>query len=352
MRGGIQKVPRNIIYTQGCSPSPHPTQGNTMKKIKTLFFTLSSILIVMVLYSCASTVVKDGTIYTVGHTASENRRFKIGLKVYTDPETDYSLFRRFRSEFRATDSANPLFDKHLKLLIEKSMLERGFVKDDESPDFIVMGLHQNIYVPDRDPGIRMESGRVFGSSGGQSFSGTYHSGDGLVTALIKAKRAQRYWIHEFGMTFFDPRTNQAIWIGTAEAYVRVDDLRETAPDIIKAIVSNCPEPKQEVTEKYRERLKRYELTETKKEVKSPELQEEKKLREITFADGSKYIGNIVNGRMHGQGTYIWTSGDKYIGEFADNKATGGWFYRVNGTKLWVSQDPEGKWIISNNGRTP
>jgi len=323
-----------------------------MKKIKSHFFILSLIFAVMALCSCASTVVKDGTIYTVGHTASENRRFKIAVKAYTDPEVDYSLFRRFRSEFRATDSVNPLFDKQLKLLIEKSMIERGFVKDEGNPDFVIMGLHQNLFVPDRDPGIKSEFGSFSGNVGGQHFDGTYHSGDGLLTAIIKAKRAQKYWIHEFGILFFDPRVNQVIWEGFANASVRVDDLRETAPDIIKAIVSNCPEPKQEVTEKYRERLKRYELTETKKEVKAPELQEEKKLREITYADGSKYVGDILDGKRHGQGTYIWPDGNKYIDDFQNNRATGGWLYRVNGTKLWVSQDAGGKWIISNNGRTP
>ena len=316
-----------------------------MKNIKNLLFTLFLISVVMILFSCARTVVRDGTIYTVGHTASENRRFKIAMKVYTDPEVDYSLFKKFRSEFRATDSANPLFDKQVKLLIEKNMLERGFVKDEENPDFIIMGLHQNLFVPDRDPGIKRESGSFSGQYGGQHFEGTYHSGDGLVTAIIKAKMAQQYWVHEFGIIFLDPRENQTIWTGIANAYVRVDDLRETSPDIIKAIVSNCPEPTQEVTEKYRERLKRYELPESKKEIKSPELQEEKKLREITYADGSKYVGDIHEGKRHGQGTYIWPDGNKYIGEFQNNRATGGWLYRVNGTKLWISQDSEGKWIV-------
>lgn len=299
----------------------------------------------MVLFSCARTVVKDGTIYTVGHTASENRRFKISLKVYTDAEVDYSLFRKFRSEFKATEYSNPVLDKQLTLLIKKSMLERGFINDEENPDFIVMGLHQNLFVPDRDPGIRMESGRFSGSAGGQSFSGTYHSGDGLVTALIKAKRAQRYWIHEFGMMFFDPRTNQVMWLGTAEAYVRVDDLRETAPDIIKTIVANCPEPKQGTIEEQREEPKRYEFPESKREITSPAFQEEKKLREINYNDGSKYIGDILDGKRHGQGTYIWPDGKKYVGGFENNRATGGWFYKTTGGKVWVYQNFEGKWII-------
>jgi hypothetical protein len=188
-------------------------------------------------------VVKDGTIYTVGETTSEKRNFKITLKVYKDKEVDYSLFKKFRSEFKASDKFNPLLDKQLRGLIKESLLEKGFIEDNENPDFVVMGAHQNIFVPDRDPGIKSESGSFSGFAGGQYYSGTYHSGDGLVTAIVKAKMAQRYWVHEFGVVFFDPKTKQVIWIGNANAYVRVDDIRETAPDIIKALLASYPEPK-------------------------------------------------------------------------------------------------------------
>jgi hypothetical protein len=70
-------------------------------------------------------------------------------------------------------------------------------------------------------------------------------------------------------------------------------------------------------------------------------------QEIKFADGSQYIGTVVNGKMQGFGTYIWTSGDKYIGEFTDNKATGGWFYKSDGRKAWCHQDENGVWVIRN-----
>jgi hypothetical protein len=71
-------------------------------------------------------------------------------------------------------------------------------------------------------------------------------------------------------------------------------------------------------------------------------------REINFADGSKYMGNILNGKMHGQGTYIWANGDKYVGEFADNRATGGWFYKSDGRKAWCHQDEKGIWAIKKD----
>jgi hypothetical protein len=98
-------------------------------------------------------------------------------------------------------------------------------------------------------------------------------------------------------------------------------------------------------EEQRVEPKSYELLEREEELKPPKLQEEKKLREINYDDGSKYIGDIVNGKRHGQGTYIWPDGKKYVGEFEHDRATGGWFYRTTGQKAWIYQDPEGKWIV-------
>lgn len=69
------------------------------------------------------------------------------------------------------------------------------------------------------------------------------------------------------------------------------------------------------------------------------------IQEINYDDGSKYIGDIIDGKWHGQGTYIWPDGRKYVGGFENNRATGGWFYKTTGQKVWVHQDSEGKWII-------
>lgn len=68
-------------------------------------------------------------------------------------------------------------------------------------------------------------------------------------------------------------------------------------------------------------------------------------REINLADGSKYKGSIVNGKLHGSGTYTWPNGDQYVGEFTENRASGGWFYKSDGRTVWCYQDEEGIWII-------
>jgi hypothetical protein len=101
----------------------------------------------------------------------------------------------------------------------------------------------------------------------------------------------------------------------------------------------------ETSEEYRAGLKRSELLETERQDTSPVLQEAKRTREIKYDDGSKYIGDIVNGKRHGQGTYMWPDGRKYVGAFENNRAAGGWLYETTYKKVWIYQDAEGKWII-------
>jgi hypothetical protein len=47
----------------------------------------------------------------------------------------------------------------------------------------------------------------------------------------------------------------------------------------------------------------------------------------TFADGDKFTGEYIDGESNGQGVYIWGdtsewAGDKYVGEFIDGERTG------------------------------
>ena len=40
---------------------------------------------------------------------------------------------------------------------------------------------------------------------------------------------------------------------------------------------------------------------------------------FTWTDGAKYVGEFKEGSMHGRGTYITTDGSTYAGEFKDGK---------------------------------
>lgn len=52
-----------------------------------------------------------------------------------------------------------------------------------------------------------------------------------------------------------------------------------------------------------------------------------------WANGDKYIGEWKNDRKDGQGTYIWASGEKYTGEWKNDKRDGqGTYIQANGEK--------------------
>ena len=38
----------------------------------------------------------------------------------------------------------------------------------------------------------------------------------------------------------------------------------------------------------------------------------------TYSHGDKYVGEYQDGEIHGQGTYFWADGEKYIGEFKND----------------------------------
>ncbi len=48
--------------------------------------------------------------------------------------------------------------------------------------------------------------------------------------------------------------------------------------------------------------------------------------------GTRYEGDLVQGRMHGRGTYIWKSGTRYEGELVDGNFHG------QGTMTWTNGD--------------
>ena len=43
---------------------------------------------------------------------------------------------------------------------------------------------------------------------------------------------------------------------------------------------------------------------------------------FTFAGGNKYVGEFKDGDFNGQGTFTWTNGDMYVGEYKNDKRNG------------------------------
>ncbi len=65
---------------------------------------------------------------------------------------------------------------------------------------------------------------------------------------------------------------------------------------------------------------------------------------FAYADGSKYQGQFINGRLEGWGTWYFVNGDKYIGAFQNNYVHGrGTLYKTNGEKT-VGDWKEGEYM--------
>jgi hypothetical protein len=53
-----------------------------------------------------------------------------------------------------------------------------------------------------------------------------------------------------------------------------------------------------------------------------------------YENGDKYVGEFLNGKIHGIGIYTYANGDKYVGEFVDGKfASKGTFTCSNGKQF-------------------
>ena len=73
---------------------------------------------------------------------------------------------------------------------------------------------------------------------------------------------------------------------------------------------------------------------------------------ITFASGNKYVGEYRDDKRTGQGTFTWPNGDKYVGEWRDDKRTGqGTFTWPSGNKYLTGDKYVGEFTDNNfNGQ--
>ncbi len=63
----------------------------------------------------------------------------------------------------------------------------------------------------------------------------------------------------------------------------------------------------------------------------------------TFASGEKYVGEYRDGKRHGQGTFTSPSGQKYVGEFKDGKRHGQGTYTFPGGEKYVGEFRDGNY---------
>jgi len=73
---------------------------------------------------------------------------------------------------------------------------------------------------------------------------------------------------------------------------------------------------------------------------------------INFTSGEKYVGEWKDSKLHGQGTYTYANGNKYVGEFKYGKSDGRgiYYYLASGTE-WTGDKYVGEWKDgSRNGQ--
>ena len=61
----------------------------------------------------------------------------------------------------------------------------------------------------------------------------------------------------------------------------------------------------------------------------------------TFSDGSKYVGEFQNGEFHGQGTLTFANGSKYVGEWQNDKYHGQGTYTQSSGSKYVGEFQNG-----------
>ena len=64
----------------------------------------------------------------------------------------------------------------------------------------------------------------------------------------------------------------------------------------------------------------------------------------TYANGNKYVGGYKDNQRHGQGTYTWIDGDKYVGEYKDGKQNGQGTYTFGPNSEWAGDKYVGGFV--------
>ena len=77
---------------------------------------------------------------------------------------------------------------------------------------------------------------------------------------------------------------------------------------------------------------------------------------FTWTDGKKYVGEFKEGKRNGQGTFTWPSGTKYVGEFKDGKMHGKGILTSPDGKKYVGEFKDNKFnkketLISSKAKT-
>ncbi|MBF0328818.1 MAG: DUF4136 domain-containing protein [Nitrospirae bacterium] len=178
---------------------------------------------------------------------------KMEVKIYSDPDQNLSIFRKFRIE--TADKENPLLAKELTSILKEKLARRGFVNDDTAPEFIVnLDFHTTpvkYYIP---PTTQYLPQYIPGDT--KTYSGTAAGTNVQVTEQTAGKYELRPQVvggytdtayHNSIKIFFSKpsqagRTdkNSIFWRGEGDIEDYNSDIRRTAPHLFDEILDEFP----------------------------------------------------------------------------------------------------------------
>ena len=64
---------------------------------------------------------------------------------------------------------------------------------------------------------------------------------------------------------------------------------------------------------------------------------------LTYPNGDRYVGEFRDDKCNGQGTFTFSNGDKYVGEFRDDKINGHGTHTCSNGDKYIGEGKDGKY---------
>ncbi|TAN44790.1 MAG: DUF4136 domain-containing protein [Nitrospirae bacterium] len=178
---------------------------------------------------------------------------KMDIKTYSDPDHNLTVYKKFRIE--PADKENPLLTKELAAMLKRKLSQRGFVRDEAAPDFIViLDFHSTPvryyippstqYLPQYVPG---ETKTYTGAAGGTNVQVTEQTaGKYELRPQVVGGHTDTVYHNSIKIFFAKPsRTggpakDNIFWRGEGDIEHYNSDIRATAPYLLDEILDEFP----------------------------------------------------------------------------------------------------------------
>lgn len=175
----------------------------------------------------------------------------INIKTYGDIDRDLGKYKKFG--FDLSSKENPLLEKELFQMLGKALIERGLVRSDESPDFLIsmkffVGKREE-YIPPQT--ISTSQTEWVWSSGMIGFTptGQYTAVPVISTEIVPGQTKVTFYrnirLYFLDMAELKKGINPEpplVWIGEVESEGASSDIRTVAPLMLGELAWEFPKP--------------------------------------------------------------------------------------------------------------